>query len=230
MPDRAYLVASNDPEAYPSWREPFSSKEQLIAKQSYSVPSLWFALFRPGDMKTLTLREGDNEETRMAPVATVEDALANLRASGEVICAMNPGFDFGGYAELLAEAVESSGMKYITIEFEEIEGLCEDPIRYRMEVMEALRTLAGEVPPMDREKHLAQQAKNQNNGARDVGDMEPEPQATVLFIGLYEEDTLPPADVVRTQGLDGLSDGQCRCFGDAIGASCWRDTPWDKRG
>ncbi len=122
MANRSYLSVTNTDTIYPSTAEAdFTPEEQTVAQGVYCVPVLWFALFRPTDIRSQVFDVQGDKVTGIAPISDVAVALSQLKAA---IPSLNEMFKrqgkFDGYADLLSQAIQSTGRKYVTIESEEI--------------------------------------------------------------------------------------------------------------
>lgn len=131
MANRSYLVATNNDAIYPSITESrYDYRVQVIAEGNYCVPLLWFGLFRPSDMRTQDFQVDGYAWTSVEPIVEVQAALAHLRQSVRVFDQLFPGANFTEYCNFLADAVRSTGRKYVTIEMQEIADLSEPEVFY----------------------------------------------------------------------------------------------------
>jgi hypothetical protein len=123
MSNRSYLSVTNSDTIYPSTAEAeFTPDQQTVAQGVYCVPVLWFALFRPSDVRTQVFDVQRERVTGIAPISEVEVALAQLKAAMPNLNEMfRQQGKFDDYADLLSQAIESTGRKYVTIESAEIE-------------------------------------------------------------------------------------------------------------
>ncbi len=156
MANRAYLVATNIETLYPSNEEAaFAPAQQAIAQGIYCVPLLWFALFRPRDLRTQTINLDGERWELTAPLAETSMALQQLAAARPVLDQLFP--EHGSlreHSQLLHAAIESTHRKFITIEWTEVEHTVESA-EFQAFVRFALACFAGDVPlPVGRKSLL----------------------------------------------------------------------------
>lgn len=145
MSSTAYLCVTGIGRLYPSARDPrFDPARHTIAAGAGAVPLLWFALFRPGDLKRQSVRpiDGGPEDAvdALAPIAPVDRAVNQLTAAVPALDELFGGRwgSFAGQAKLLGAALRSAGLAYVTIELDEVEA-GQDAVAYRENMRRVLR-------------------------------------------------------------------------------------------
>lgn len=122
MANYCFLCVTNTKTIYPHWTSRrYDADRQIVSSDVYSIPLLWFALFRPADMtrKTFTL-EGKKVAVQ-APLTTVKGSIRQL---DDAVPYLNRLFRREGpldeYAAFLRQALEGVEYRYITIDLHEI--------------------------------------------------------------------------------------------------------------
>lgn len=122
MPNRSYLCGSKQPRLHPSyWDEDFDPDTQILVNDVIGVPALWFALFRPEDVVSQIFETDQGNFHVEAPIASKEQALAQLRAAGGILEEAFEGLGSAAdYLQFFEQAIAASPWPYITIEMTEI--------------------------------------------------------------------------------------------------------------
>jgi len=125
MANRAYLAVSNLDSLYPSLAEPgYNPARQVVATQAASIPLLWLALFREGDLRRQVPRADGEEIHALAPLCPREKALGQLREGVGHLERILPGLGpLGQYGAMFGRALEAVDFEYVTVELGEIAGL-----------------------------------------------------------------------------------------------------------
>lgn len=200
MANRAYLSTTNRDTIFPGVADPdFDSELQTVAQSGNCVPILWLGLFRPEDMRSQEFEVQGEVITGVGPVATIASALRRLQECQKWLEEM-----FGGglseYCDMLSDAVSSTGLKYVTMELEEIACMV-DPERFYDDVRGALRALSGEESiPFGREK-------------------------LIRLSGIAPDAVIPPARLLLDAGP--ITDDQIEIHARLIGAKWLRKVPWE---
>jgi len=132
MSNYSYLCATNSETTYPSFTDPnYASSEQTVACDVWCVPLLWLGLFRRNDIVTRTFDvEGDKVYTE----APLVDRMVALKQLEESLSYFNEVFREEGpldeYCAFLRQAVSDVGLKYLTIELQEIACLSDEQQYY----------------------------------------------------------------------------------------------------
>jgi hypothetical protein len=127
MPNMAYLCCARQPHTYPSFQEKaYDPAAQTVACCSSCVPLLWFALFRPEDIRVEELVADGVTYREPAPVASRDALKTRLNQSVPQIESALPRHGaLGEHAELLLKTIDSvdPAYPYITIEMEEMAAI-----------------------------------------------------------------------------------------------------------
>src|SRR5262249_29046416 len=107
---------------YPSYGDrPYVARKQTIASETYCVPLLWLALFRPADLVQRTFTEDGRALVAEAPLCARKRAIGQLNAAVPYLEELF--FDCGPLDEFGArfrKALEPLRYRSLTIELEEI--------------------------------------------------------------------------------------------------------------
>ena len=125
MSNRSYLAASNADTIYPSFAQKnYDAPNQLIATDVESLPLLWLAMFREGDLRRKVFKVQGQEVPAFAPVCAKDKALAQLDQAipylMKVLPKLGPLKDYG---LMFRSAIEPLPYRFVSIELEEIAGL-----------------------------------------------------------------------------------------------------------
>ena len=135
MANRSYLCVTSQNTTYPSARQPgFNPQQQVIASDTWCVPLLWPALFRPadivrwvvpGDGQDMTdAADPDDDLVTEAPITTRTRAIEQLRAAMPYFTRLfGDGGGLDAYASFLVSALEAAPYELVTIEMDEIASL-----------------------------------------------------------------------------------------------------------
>ena len=202
MANRSYLVLTDDNLLYPSVvNTDFAPELQTIAHGVYCVPLLWFALFRPTDMRAQVVTTDSGSVEVIAPIAEVPTAIRQLEISLTTLKQMFASRgDLGDYVRLLHKGIVAEPRKYITIELDEIAQMG-DPDAFFAYIRYALGAFAGDFPAA-------------------VG------RTSRLKLSEIDEHTLfPPAECLING--DSVSDNEVRAHSQILGCSWIRPVPWE---
>lgn len=125
MSNRSYLAASNADTIYPSFAQKgYDAPNQLIATDVESLPLLWLAMFREGDLCRKVFKVQGQEVPAFAPVCTKEKALAQLDQAIPYLSKILPKLgSLKDYGAMFRSAIEPLPYRFVSIELEEIAGL-----------------------------------------------------------------------------------------------------------
>lgn len=124
MGNHTYLCTARELQIYPCSSEAgYNSKDHTIATDNWAIPLVWLMLFRESDIIQQDVPTDDRGMTSLrAPVTSTEVAIARLPASLAAFSEAFPGQrSLQPHADMLAEAISSSGRPYVTIELLELE-------------------------------------------------------------------------------------------------------------
>jgi hypothetical protein len=203
MSNRSYLTVSNRDFIYPSTTDTsFDSEEQVVAQGVYCVPLLWLALFRADNLRTETLTVDEEEVQVIAPIVAVDIACSQLEAAMPLLSQMfSTQHSLPDYVRLLSEAIRSTGLRFVTLESEEIACLG-DPESFYSYLRYALAVFSGTAPvPVGRKALLNLSELDANV---------PFPHATCLKEGLP------------------VTHAQIEAVTRIVGTSWLRPVPWEE--
>jgi hypothetical protein len=133
----SYLCATNRKVVYPSYGDrPYVARKQTIASETYCIPLLWLALFRPADLVQRTFTQDGQRLVAEAPLCARTRAIGQLNAAVPYLEELF--FDCGPldeFAALFRKALKPLRYRYLTIELEEIACMA----RSRQEFYDTLR-------------------------------------------------------------------------------------------
>jgi hypothetical protein len=138
----SYLCATNRKVIYPSYGgRPYEARKQTIASETYCIPLLWLALFRPADLVQRTFVQDGQTLVAEAPLCARKRAIGQLDAAVPYLEELFS--DCGAldeFSALFRNALAPLRYRYLTIELEEIACMA----RSRQEFFNTLRAaLAG---------------------------------------------------------------------------------------
>jgi hypothetical protein len=141
MANRSYLAVSNIDTIYPSFvQKDYNPSNQLIATDIESLPLLWLALFREGDLQTKVFNTEDGDVSAFAPVCSKEKAIQQLRQAIPHLVKIFPNLGpLEDYCALFCSAIESLPYQYVTIELQEISWLYSEEQHFTELLKMALR-------------------------------------------------------------------------------------------
>jgi hypothetical protein len=133
MPNKAWLTTAATRTTFPQLREPgYTPELHTVAGAAWGIPLLWLPLFRPCDLLVEDVMvEGGTTYRDPAPV--VETTVALTRLAGSVT-RLNSAFRKQGpldrHADLLQEAIASTGRPFVTLEAEAIAWMGDPRVFY----------------------------------------------------------------------------------------------------
>lgn len=149
MANWSYLCATNRKVIYPSYGDkPYDARQQTVASETYCVPLLWLALFRPPDLVERTFTQEGKTFVALAPLCARSKAIRQFRSAWPHLEKLFE--DCGrldGFAELFLEALEPLRYRYLTIELEQIECMAKSRKWFRDTLRAALAGIENDHSP-----------------------------------------------------------------------------------
>lgn len=124
MGNRTYLCSSDQQMIYPcSSEDGYDPKKHTIAMDNWAIPLTWLMLFREADIVEQPVPERGGTMTRLsAPLVASEVAIGRLPRSLAAFAAAFPDQrPLQPHCDMLADAVSSTGRRFVTIELVELE-------------------------------------------------------------------------------------------------------------
>lgn len=163
MAARTYLVCTDFPRIYPSLRwKGFDYRLHYIAEDSYAVPLLWLACFRPNDLKRQKAPI-DSDSPPLPTVAPVVETATAISQLQHAVSAMNSAFAANGsvetHAAYLIERFKQSGGRYLSAEWIEVYDEDPDFLKYAKRILQFFADPDSELPVLQQIEH-DRQARN----------------------------------------------------------------------
>jgi hypothetical protein len=157
MANYCYLCCSNWAKVYPSRLRGYSAEANTVACDVWSVPLLWLAGFRKGDLKKSSVTLDGERTSVVAPLASTESFVAALTDRLAVLQqALSGGDALEEWASFLVKAIRSTSGSQVTVEWVEIEDLT-GPQAFRADVRRILEFLDHPEAEIERARELRAQ-------------------------------------------------------------------------
>lgn len=143
MANRSFLCCSDVKSIYPSFVDAdYDAGEQTIASDVDTIPALWFAMFRPPDMKQKTFNVDGDRVKGIAPLTTRKKAFQQLK---EALPLFNEAFREEGplneHFRLMSQALREASGKFITVESEEVSEIFQSEDEFYRQFRQTLRAI-----------------------------------------------------------------------------------------